>query len=249
MARLHHTYAIMRNLLLLLSSILILSGLVLLGMGVWIMYGAATFVQVMGSFSVHLVTLSYICIGVGGVLALLGTVGYLGAKKENRCLILLYFSVVTTLFIAELMGTITVLFYKDLVEFTIREASKKTLMTAYIGPASTDPISSAWNSVMIKNKCCGFDNSTEDFKNSVFSTNTGLLYPKACCVNMKDPTCDGLTIEEGLLHQASCLSKLVTVIKEQSVIIGSTAAVICIMELVSMIVSVVLFVRLGNVYY
>lgn len=66
-----------------------LSGLVLLGMGVWIMYGAATFVQVMGSFSVHLVTLSYICIGVGGVLALLGTVGYLGAKKENRCLILL----------------------------------------------------------------------------------------------------------------------------------------------------------------
>ena len=54
----------------------------------------------------------------------------------------------------------------------------------------------------VQNKCCGFDNSTEDFKNSVFSTNTGLLYPKACCVNMKDPTCDGLTIEEGLLHQA-----------------------------------------------
>ncbi|XP_023997908.1 tetraspanin-1 isoform X4 [Salvelinus sp. IW2-2015] len=117
MSRLHHLYGLLRYLMMLLSGIIFfphgtpssirrsynlviltlwsissplqVSGLVLFGLGVWIRYGAATFVQVMGSFSAQLVTISYVCMCLGAILSLLGFIGCYGAWSENRCLIML----------------------------------------------------------------------------------------------------------------------------------------------------------------
>ncbi|KAM9489722.1 uncharacterized protein ACWYII_002710 isoform 2-T2 [Salvelinus alpinus] len=206
------------------------SGLVLFGLGVWIRYGAATFVQVMGSFSAQLVTISYVCMCLGAILSLLGFIGCYGAWSENRCLIMLYFFIVSMMFTAEVTGVIFILVYKDLVEVTIRGASKDSLRMSYMGPTAADPISTAWNTIMVHYKCCGFDNSTADFKNSVFSANTGLLYPKTCCVDLTSSACDGLDTTQGLIHPKSCITKLINVIQDQSVIFGSTASGICVME-------------------
>uniref|UniRef100_A0A674CSM1 Tetraspanin n=1 Tax=Salmo trutta TaxID=8032 RepID=A0A674CSM1_SALTR len=249
MSRLHHLYGLLRYLMMLLSGIIFVSGLVLFGLGVWIRYGAATFVQVMGSFSAQLVTISYVCMCLGAILSLLGFIGCYGAWSENRCLIMLYFFIVSMMFAAEVTGVIFILVYKDLVEVMIRGASKDSLRMSYMGPTAADPISTAWNTIMVHYKCCGFDNSTADFTNSVFSANTGLLYPKTCCVDLTSTACDGLDTTLGLIHPKSCITKLINVIQDQSVIFGSTASGICVMELASMMVSVVLFVRLGNTYY
>ncbi|KAM9489721.1 uncharacterized protein ACWYII_002710 isoform 1-T1 [Salvelinus alpinus] len=230
MSRLHHLYGLLRYLMMLLSGIIFVSGLVLFGLGVWIRYGAATFVQVMGSFSAQLVTISYVCMCLGAILSLLGFIGCYGAWSENRCLIMLYFFIVSMMFTAEVTGVIFILVYKDLVEVTIRGASKDSLRMSYMGPTAADPISTAWNTIMVHYKCCGFDNSTADFKNSVFSANTGLLYPKTCCVDLTSSACDGLDTTQGLIHPKSCITKLINVIQDQSVIFGSTASGICVME-------------------
>uniref|UniRef100_A0A3B4EAA5 Tetraspanin n=1 Tax=Pygocentrus nattereri TaxID=42514 RepID=A0A3B4EAA5_PYGNA len=160
-------------------------------------------VMVMGSFTSQLLTSSYICMGVGGALCLLGMIGCSGAWTQNRWLILLYFFIVSMMFIGQIVGTIVVILYKDVVTSMIREASKESLMTAYMGPAATDPISRAWNSIMIEYKCCGFENSTDDFKSSIFGINTGLLYPKTCCVDMNSPECNGLDTTPSLIHHIS----------------------------------------------
>ncbi|XP_023997907.1 tetraspanin-1 isoform X3 [Salvelinus sp. IW2-2015] len=115
MSRLHHLYGLLRYLMMLLSGIIFVSGLVLFGLGVWIRYGAATFVQVMGSFSAQLVTISYVCMCLGAILSLLGFIGCYGAWSENRCLIMLYFFIVSMMFTAEVTGVIFILVYKDLV--------------------------------------------------------------------------------------------------------------------------------------
>uniref|UniRef100_A0A4W5Q5D9 DAN domain family, member 5 n=1 Tax=Hucho hucho TaxID=62062 RepID=A0A4W5Q5D9_9TELE len=134
------------------------------------------------------------------------------------------------MFAAEVTGVIFILVYKDLVEVTIRGASKDSLQMSYMGPTAADPISTAWNTIMVHYKCCGFDNSTADFKNSVFSANSGLLYPKTCCVDLTSTACDGLDTTQGLIHPKSCITKLINVIQDQSVIFGSTASGICVME-------------------
>ncbi|KAL6481785.1 hypothetical protein MHYP_G00098650 [Metynnis hypsauchen] len=247
MDRLNFGYLFLRYLMILLSCVILISGLVLFCLGIWIKYGAASFIEVMGSFSSQLLTSSYICMGVGGALCLLGIIGCSGAWTQSRWLILLYFFIVSMMFIGQIVGTIVVILYKDMVTSMIREASKESLMTAYMGPAATDPISKAWNSIMIEYKCCGFEKSTDDFKSSIFGINTGLLYPKTCCVDMNSPECNGLDTTPSLIHQQSCMEKLIEIIKDKSVIISAIAATVCIMQLASMIISVVLFVRLGAV--
>ncbi|KAI4896441.1 hypothetical protein NFI96_026904, partial [Prochilodus magdalenae] len=178
-----------------------ISGLVLFCLGAWIKFGAASFIEVMGSFSGQLLTSIYINMGVGSALCLLGLLGCCGACTHNRCLILLYFAILSVMFIGQMVCTILVLLYKDVVTSMIQAASKESLMTMYMGPAATDPISKAWNSIMTKYKCCGFENSTHDFRRSIFATDTGLLYPKTCCVDMKSPACDGLDTTPSLIHQ------------------------------------------------
>ncbi|XP_042171963.1 tetraspanin-16-like [Oncorhynchus tshawytscha] len=73
----------------------------------------------------------------------------------------------------------------------------------------------------------------------------GLNYPKTCCVNKTLADCDGITITPSLIQPQSCFGKVITVIREQSVILGSAAGCICMMELFSMILAMVLFVKLG----
>ncbi|XP_015204770.2 tetraspanin-16 [Lepisosteus oculatus] len=244
MARLQKIYACLRYLMLFVNGIICTGGFVLLGLGLWIKFGAASFVQVMGSFSAQLINIGYICIGVGAVLALIGFLGCCGAWKENRCLLLLFFAIVTLIFVAEVVGAILVLVYRAVVEALVRDTSKKSLMQGYMGPAASDTVSQAWNTIMIGFKCCGFDNYT-DFSGSVFSVNTGLSYPKSCCAVLTEPACNGLDMNKTLIHQKGCFRVLISLVQEKSVIIGSTAAGICVLELVAMIVSVVLFVKLG----
>ncbi|XP_071031748.1 tetraspanin-1-like [Oncorhynchus clarkii lewisi] len=246
MARHDKLYTWMRYLMLLLCVILVISGFVLLVLGAWIRYGAATFVDVLGPYSSQL---SYICIGMGSVLFFMGLIGCCGVWKENHFFIMLFFFIVTMLFVAEIIGTVFVLTYRNLVRLVVRDASKNSLMTANMGPAAKDPISTAWNTVMVRDgekfKCWGFENSTVDFKGSVFSTTMGLNSPKTCCVNKTLADCDGITITPSLIQPQSCFGKVVTVIREQSVILGSAAGCICMMELFSMILAMVLFVKLG----
>uniref|UniRef100_A0A674D3I3 Uncharacterized protein n=1 Tax=Salmo trutta TaxID=8032 RepID=A0A674D3I3_SALTR len=212
MARHDKLYTWMQYLMLLLCVILVISGFVLLGLGAWIRYGEATFVDVLCPYSSQLIYISYICIGMGSVLSFTGLIGCCGAWKENRFFIMLFFFIVTMLFVAEIIGTIFVFTYRNLVRLVVRDASKNSLMTACMGPAATDPISTAWNTVMFKFKCCGFENSTSD-------PTTGNLTQCLTALS-KCPLC----------VPQSCFGKVITVIREQSVILGSAAGCICMME-------------------
>ncbi|KAM6957879.1 tetraspanin-16-like [Aplochiton taeniatus] len=186
--------------MLLLCGTLFISGFVLLGLGAWIRYGAASFVDVLGPFSAQFINISYICIAMGSVLSFISLIGCCGAYKENRFFIMLFFFIVTVLFVAQIVGIIFVMVYRDLLRIMVYKASKKSLQTAYMGPAATDPVSSAWNIVMIKFKCCGFENKTLDFVNSAFNKVTGLDYPKTCCVIKTAVECDGTTVVAGLIQ-------------------------------------------------
>ncbi|XP_066504818.1 tetraspanin-1-like isoform X2 [Hoplias malabaricus] len=202
----------LRGLMIFLSVVILMSGLTMFFLGIWIKYGIASFIEATGSFSSQLLTSSYICMGVGGALSLLGVIGFCGAWTQNRCLLLLYLCILSMMYIGQTLSTTVVLIYKDVY------------------------------------KCCGFENSIQDFKSSVFSNNTGLLYPKTCCVDMTLPDCNGLDTVSNLIRQESCMTKLTEIIKDISVIISAVAAVMCLMQLASMIISLVLLVRLGAVH-
>ncbi|XP_072549107.1 tetraspanin-16-like [Salminus brasiliensis] len=239
----HRDHMRMKYLLIGFCTLMFICGCLLLSVGSWIIYGAKTLVYALGSYSMQ-IKISYAFIGMGDVLILISIIGCYGAWKENRHCLLLFFFILTVVFVAEVMGTIFVLIYKELVGMVLRQASKQTLQKLYMGPAAADPISTAWNTVMITFKCCGFENSTLDFKDSAFSKTTGLNYPKTCCVNKTSPACDGINIVPNLIYPESCYEKMIAVIKEKSAVLGATAGSICIIELSTMILTIIFLTRM-----
>ncbi|KAK1153908.1 tetraspanin-1-like [Acipenser oxyrinchus oxyrinchus] len=217
MAELNNLYACFKYLMMFFSAIIFIAGGVLFGLGLWIKYGTGSFIQAIGSFSTQFINIGYICIGVGSVLVVIGLIGCCGAWKENRCLLLLFFCIVSIIYITEVVGAVLIFIYKDIVESVVRNTSRVSLIHAYAGPVATDTISQAWNLIMLKYQCCGFDNYT-DFTGSQFSNSTGLSYPKTCCVNLKEPACDGKNTANTIIHE----------------------------KVGTMIVSAVLFVRIGQ---
>ncbi|XP_062875028.1 tetraspanin-16-like [Trichomycterus rosablanca] len=236
-------YMWIRGLMIFFCTLMAFSGILLLGVGVWLVCGATIFVTVLGTYSAQL-NISYICIGMGAVLTLTSFIGTSGAWKENRCFLMLFFFIVTALFVGDFVSFILFLVYRELVSVMVLQASRKSLKEMYMGPAAADPISTAWNTVMIKFKCCGVENSTQDFRDSVFHKTTGLNYPITCCVDKTLPACDGMKIEPNLIQPVSCYSKLVAVIKEHSAVLGAAVGIICLTELAVMSLTIVLFLKL-----
>ncbi|XP_029102830.1 tetraspanin-1-like [Scleropages formosus] len=66
-----------------------ISGLVTVIFGLWMKYGTTSFVAALDSYSMQLFTESYIYMGTGSTVILIGAIGFCGALKENRWLILL----------------------------------------------------------------------------------------------------------------------------------------------------------------
>ncbi|KAL4657104.1 tetraspanin-1-like [Arapaima gigas] len=235
MARIQKMYSCLKFLLMVFCGIIFLSGFAFLGFGAWMKYDSIYNVKVMGLFYQYLDDLAYICMGMGVLLCLVGLTGFYTAQKENWCLITLLFFSLTVLFCTKVVGIVFSLAYRDLCVEMVREVSSKSLITTYMGPAASDPVSSY--------KCCGFENSIQDFETSAFATNTGLKYPKICCIDKTSSACDGNNTTAGLIYPESCFSKLMDGIKEKFVAIGSTVVAICVMEFMAMIVSMVLFVK------
>ncbi|XP_018594791.1 tetraspanin-18-like isoform X2 [Scleropages formosus] len=192
MARIEKLYHCLRVLMMALCGIIFLSGFAFLGFGAWMKHDSFYYAKVTGLFFEHLVNLAYICLGMGALLCLVGITGFCAAMKENWCLITLSFSSLAVLFCTKIFGTIFVFAYRDLSVVIVRDVGKKSLQTAYMGPAATDPVSTVWNTIITTYECCGFENSIVDFEKSVFSTTTGLKYPKICCVDKNSNKCNEL---------------------------------------------------------
>ncbi|XP_029109372.1 tetraspanin-16-like [Scleropages formosus] len=235
MARIQKLYHCLRLLVMVLCGILFLSGFAFLVFGGWVKFDSIYNVKVMGLFYEYLDHLAYIYMGMGVLLCLVGLTGFCAAKKENWCLITLFFFTVTVLFCTKVVGIVFFLGYRDMGVKMVREMSKKSLQTAYMGPAATDPVSTY--------ECCGFENSIVDFEKSVFSTTTGLKYPKICCVDKNSNKCNGTNTAEGLVYPESCFGKLMGGIEEKFTVIGGTVIGICVVELLAMMISMVLFVK------
>uniref|UniRef100_A0A8C9SR14 Tetraspanin n=1 Tax=Scleropages formosus TaxID=113540 RepID=A0A8C9SR14_SCLFO len=233
MARIQKLYHCLRLLVMVLCGILFLSGFAFLVFGGWVKFDSIYNVKVMGLFYEYLDHLAYIYMGMGVLLCLVGLTGFCAAKKENWCLITLFFFTVTVLFCTKVVGiTIFLIVLTFQGVKMVREMSKKSLQTAYMGPAATDPVSTVWNTIITKYECCGFENSIVDFEKSVFSTTTGLKYPKICCVDKNSNNCISAI---WVVSPQSCFGKLMGGIEEKFTVIGGTVIGICVVEVLSLV--------------
>ncbi|XP_028374917.1 tetraspanin-16 [Phyllostomus discolor] len=152
----NHTYcSFLKKLSIFLNGFIAMSGVALIGLGIYVKFKGAALTGVLGLSPTNLLHVTHLCLVLGCSSVLLGFVGWYGTIKESMCILLF-------------------------VQQQTLEHSSAALKKSYRGYSEPDDYSMDWNLVMEKLKCCGVKNYT-GFSGSSFEMRTGYAYPRSCC--------------------------------------------------------------------
>ncbi|XP_064254827.1 tetraspanin-18-like [Passer domesticus] len=196
----------MKYLMFIFNVLVFAGGTCLAGMGVWVAVDPAGFQDIVATRAV-LSAGAWLLLAVGIVLSLLGFLGCCGALRRSRPLLLLFFILVSLVFLMQLIGAVLFLVHWKQVQ---PEHFLSELQRNYAGDEGAEVFSTAWNTLMVTFSCCGVL-GPEDFGNgSRFQElHPGMPWPRACCAR------DGLLQVGELLGWEQCQDRSPGYIHEQ----------------------------------
>nr|XP_054494573.1 tetraspanin-1 [Agelaius phoeniceus] len=233
-------FTFIKVMMILFNLAIFLSGGTLLGVGIWVKVDGESFLKIFGTLSssiLQVVNVAYLLIVIGAILLVIGFLGCYGAQKESKCLLMMFFSVVLIIFIAEVAAAVVALVFTGLAE---------TLLTGLVTPllkekyGVDEAFTQIWNVTMSEVHCCGLNNYT-DFNNSYFyDTHHG--YPVQCC-DTQEP-CNSTVAAEVAVQ--GCFKQILEEIRTNAGVAGGVAAGIAALEIAAMAVSMYLYCRLDE---
>ncbi|KAF5890468.1 tetraspanin-1-like, partial [Clarias magur] len=170
-------------------------------------------------------TTTYLLIAIGAVLAFMGFLGCCGACCENKCMLMIFFIIIFSAFVVEVVVGVLFLLHQSKAEIlldSLRTKVSRNIMENYGG---NNIMTKAWNETMSLMKCCGYNNYT-DFNDSP-QVRTTSLYPPSCCSERKDE-CDLGQAKSKLLM--GCFDTLREWVKNNSFLVGGVAVYIIAIE-------------------
>ncbi|XP_043090946.1 tetraspanin 35 [Puntigrus tetrazona] len=238
-------FGFLKTMMFLFNGIIFLAGAAILGVGIWVKVDSGSVLGVLQNIQGapgelgQVLNVGYLLIAVGAVLVILGFLGCCGAIRESRCMLLLFFIIILIVFIAEVAGAIVLLVFKPLAENLIKQVGNEVVKSMKNEYGKNKDVTGLWNTTMTTLKCCGFNNYT-DFTNS-FYVNDTRSYPFQCC--SKAP-CTEITASNSTVP--GCFLALKKLVDDNAVIIIAVALGIAALELAAMIVSMILYCRIGS---
>ncbi|XP_056135130.1 tetraspanin-18-like [Lampris incognitus] len=219
-------------------------GSFLLGLGAWVLLDPPGFREVVTSNPL-LFMCSYALLPLGAVFFLLGFLGCCGAIRENKCLLLVFLTLILFIFLAELAAAILAFLFR---EHLTREYFTQELKRHYQGHNDTDIFTFTWNAIMTIFDCCGVS-GPEDFEQSLFRLlSPHKTVPEACCrrrgyhgdmeyINMEE--CVSGTA--AFRHNEGCYSAMLDFLQTYIYTAGALAVVVLTTELFAMVSAMCLF--------
>ncbi|XP_030051149.1 tetraspanin-16 [Microcaecilia unicolor] len=227
------------------NGIIFVGGIAVLGIGIWVKVDGASFVNILGAASpqlMQLINVGYLCIAIGSFLLLMGFLGCCGAVKENRCMLMLFFSIILLIFIAEVAGAVVVLAFSAMSQIFLEHLSRWAMKTLREDYGKQSDITTIWNTTMKELKCCGFNNYT-DFSNSHFLQMNNNTYPLPCCSSTNTNPCRENSTDPNI---KGCYLEFQVFLNKNGKIVGGVALGICALEFAAMVVSLILFCKIGS---
>uniref|UniRef100_A0A8C1IBK7 Tetraspanin n=1 Tax=Cyprinus carpio TaxID=7962 RepID=A0A8C1IBK7_CYPCA len=228
---------------LLLSLLCFLAGMCLAAAGIWVTVDGDSFMKVLPPFTddfQRYVSVGIFSITTGAVMTLLGLLGCCGAQKESKCLLIMFFSIILIICIAETAAAIVALVYSSYTEIILRAWATPGLKEQY---GKDKILTDLWNSTMTTLQCCGFSNYT-DFSESYYYKQNGGLYPPTCCADPElFPCVDHNADFSGVV---GCFKQIVQLIQRNVNIIRGIAAGVTAIEVAAMGVSMYLYCYLDK---
>uniref|UniRef100_A0A8C5WDE9 Tetraspanin n=1 Tax=Leptobrachium leishanense TaxID=445787 RepID=A0A8C5WDE9_9ANUR len=219
-------FTFIKVLMVIFNLLIFLGGGVLLGVGIWVTVDTNSFLRTFAALSAatasQFANVGFLLIALGALLVIIGFLGCCGAQKESKCLLIIFFTIVLIIFIAEIVGAVIVLVYSSNAQTWLGSLLKPVLEKEY---GTNKEITNLWNATMTDVKCCGINGYT-DFTNSVYRNNTG-FYPTQCCNSTTSSCTPALAAD---FNVQGCFSHILKLIQDNAPIVGGVAAGICALE-------------------
>ncbi|XP_022082894.1 CD63 antigen-like isoform X2 [Acanthaster planci] len=243
---------ISKMILFVFNFLLWLVGIVLIGLGGFVVARPGTYGNFFGDSTNLLNVASGVVIAVGCLVFLVAFAGCCGAMKESACLLKIYIAVVVVLVILEIVGGILALVFRENIESTLAEVLSDQMATYEKYDASANNLV---DTVQKGFKCCG--NSTyESWRGSKFQLmNPGKFVPLSCCLDEKDTTCNNGNAlntdinDKAKIHNGGCTSQIVQFVKDNFLIIGAVALGMVAAEILAMIFACCVIAGINNGEY
>ncbi|XP_029360819.1 CD82 antigen-like [Echeneis naucrates] len=146
-------------------------GLSVSGCGIWILYDKGNFLSVLSS--VELRTVAFGLLIIGGVVAAVSVVGFIGANGENRFLLLTYLVFLLVLVLGQIFITLLLLFSRYKIEQGL-DAVLEQIILQYGGSSLRKD--SLMDQVQHQARCCG-RTGPSDWLNNPFIQSLNLTGP------------------------------------------------------------------------
>ncbi|XP_060928290.1 tetraspanin-4-like [Limanda limanda] len=202
-----------------------LCGVAVLGFGVYMLMmedGPAALLPSLASLNIaNMLVIS------GIVITCVSFLGFLGALKENRCLLLMYFLLLFLLMLVELTAACLLLWYEDKLSKVITDDLNKGLEEAK--GSSGNLTLSEWALVQNYFQCCGVTNVTD----------WGDKVPVSCCLRE-------CSIPQPPYKQKGCLETMQTFFEDNFLTTGISVIVLCLIEVLGMCFAMTLFCHISR---
>lgn len=206
----------------LVNFIFFICGAVIFGIGIYMM-ATSRLSSILPSLQAMNIANTLFIIGI--IITCVSFLGFLGALKENRCLLISFFILLFILMLVELSAACMLLVYEKEIVESIKNDLQKGLQNSK-DKRKNSTIEDDWDIVQTTFQCCGISNSSE-WENQV---------PKSCN-SSSDAT---------RYWPEGCFMKLTNVFENNLLNIGIGVIVVCIIEVLGMCFSMTLFCHISR---
>ncbi|CAB1320034.1 unnamed protein product [Coregonus sp. 'balchen'] len=204
-------------------------GTAVFGFGVFMMLNSKVSALIPTLYSLNL---SNTLLITGIIMTCVSFLGFLGALKENRCLLITFFILLLILMLVELTVACLLLVYETEIDsFLKKDLTDSLKMSRDSAKGGNSTMNTDdWDIIQTTFQCCGVNNAS-DWKDKA---------PMSCC--SKSP-CD---IKHPVYWEAGCYDKLSEWFGENFLATGVGVIVLCIIEVLGMCFSMTLFCHISR---
>ncbi|CAL8079095.1 unnamed protein product [Calicophoron daubneyi] len=208
--------------------------------------------------------LTVLCIGVGVVTVFVSLGGFIGSLRENRCLLKFYYSMLTVLFLVEVVCCVLFFIYRDTAIKKVEDLIRITFVTQYreIGFEDT---TNFMDFIQKELHCCGPKTYTDWTANRYFSCNETNTSPEACgvpyscCRRMNNININVINTSCGfgaqkllaplagrLVWTTGCVQATISLIDMNIVPVACAVSGVAVLQLVAILLAKTLHTQIGD---
>ncbi|KAI2796532.1 hypothetical protein BLOT_015739 [Blomia tropicalis] len=227
------------------NCIIFIGGLVVFAIGVWTLVDRSFMERLLGS-NLY-VTSASLLIAAGIIVAFISFLGSLGAYKEIRFMLLIFFVLLFLIFILMLLGGILGYVFRNQVDGRMQR--EMTITISYYG--NDTAITDAWDSVQRNFRCCGIAVENRPGytiytrNNQYFKTSTRRKVPRSCCIYPRDEnsveSCMNEPSNSKYTFHDDCYVRMKNFVKGHALLVGGIGIGIACVLIIGMVLSMALF--------